>query len=77
MVEFYASGMDEGWAGVVKRGGKGSSCEMGPAKPVQAAELGAGTQADTDGACSGLCLPRDGLPGAFPPCRAAPTSPSC
>ena len=76
MVEFWESGMDEAWVGVVKRGGKGS-CEPGLGKPMQAAELGAGTQADTDSACSGLCLPHDGLSGAFPPCRAAPTLPSC
>ena len=66
MVEFWESGMDEAWAGIVKRGGKGS-CETGLGKPVQAAELRAGTEADTDSACSGLCLPHHGLPGAFLP----------
>lgn len=75
MVEFCESGMDEGWAGAVKRGGKGSSRKTGLGKPVQVAEMGAGTQVDTDGACSGLCLPSDGLPGVFPPYRAAPTPP--
>ena len=52
LVEFCESGMDEGWAGAVKRGGKGSSRKTGLGMPVQAAELGAGTQVDTDGACS-------------------------
>lgn len=67
--------MDEAWAGIVKRGGK-DLVRRAQESLRQAAELRAGTEADTDSACSGLCLPHHGLPGLSPAGQPQPF-PSC
>ena len=59
--------MGVGGGRMVKRGGERETFSGERAAKARAgAELGAGTQLDTDGTSAGLCLPDDGLPGALP-----------